>query len=263
MNTNEPRHRAAAAVLATAITAGSIAGALSAVALTNALPAATPTPQPSAGAATVSYATTDLEKAITDVASQASASVVQVVAQVSAAGPFGGSGESSGSGFIVGANGLIVTSLHVVNGATQIAVLMPDTSQLPATVVGTDATNDLAVLKVDATGLPTLSLDGGAVEIGQTVIAIGTPLGEFTNSVTTGVVSGLDRTVDVGSGRSSEHLTGVIQTDAALSSGMSGGPILNVAGKVVAVTTAVAETAQGVGFAEPSSAVSALLASVA
>ena len=262
MNTNQPRRRLAAAVLVTAITGGSLAGALSAVALTTAFPAATPSTQASAGAATVSYSTTDLEKAITNVAASASGSVVQVLAQVNLGGPFGGNGESSGSGFAVSADGLIVTSLHVVDGATAIQVLLPDTSRADASVVATDATNDLAVLRVDAGGLTPLSIAPGSVEIGQTVIAIGTPLGEFSNSVTTGIVSGLDRTVDVGSGRGSEHLEGVIQTDAALSSGMSGGPILNVAGQVVGVTTAVAQSAQGVGFAEPAATVASLLATI-
>jgi S1-C subfamily serine protease len=261
MNTTEPRRRTAAAVLAMAITAGSAAGALSAAALIN----ANPTPSQAAaslGASTVSYDTTDLEKAITHVAATASPSVVQVLAQVSLGGPFGGSGESSGSGFVVDASGLIVTSRHVVNGATAIEVVLADTTRLTATVVATDTVNDLAVLRVSADHLSALSVAPEGPGIGQTVIAIGTPLGEFPNSVTVGVVSGLDRSVDVGSTRSSQHLTGVFQTDAALSSGMSGGPILNVAGQVVGVTTAVAESAQGVGFAEPAAAVAALLARV-
>ena len=262
MNTTEPRRRTAAAVLTMAITAGALAGALSATALNNVNPTASHAATASLGATTVSYDTTDLEKAITGAAASAAPSVVQVVAQVSLGGPFGGSGESSGSGFVVDASGLIVTSLHVVDGASTIQVILSDTTRLGATLVTSDATNDLAVLRVSGGNLAALSLATDGPGIGQTVIAIGTPLGEFPNSVTVGVVSGLDRSVDVGSARSSKHLTGVFQTDAALSSGMSGGPILNLAGQVVGVTTAVAESAQGVGFAEPTAAVAALLASV-
>jgi len=263
MNTILSGPRGAVLVLVTAITAGSLAGSLSAVALTNTAIRPAASESSPAGATTVSYDVTDVEAAITHVAATASDSVVQVVAQVRSVGPFGAAAESSGSGFVVSSDGLIVTSRHVIDGATAVTVILADGLQRDASVVATDATNDLAVLRVSAGNLPDLSLAPAAVEVGQTVIAIGTPLGEFANSVTTGIVSGLDRSVDVGSGRGSEHLDGVIQTDAALSSGMSGGPILNVGGQVVGVTTAVAGSAQGVGFAEPAAVVAALLATIA
>lgn len=255
--------RGAVLVLVTAITAGSLAGSLSAIALTGTTSAPAATASSASNAATVSYDVTDLEAAITHVATTAADAVVQVVAQVGATTPFGGTAESRGSGFIVSSDGLIVTSRHVIDGASTISVITADGQQFDASVAATDTTNDLAVLRVSASDLPALSLAPVAAELGQTVIAIGTPLGEFTNSVMTGIVSGLDRSLDVGSGRSSQHLDGVLQTDAALSSGMSGGPILNIGGQVVGVTTAVAESAQGVGFAEPAATVAALLATIA
>ena len=134
-----------------------------------------------------------------------------------------------------------------------------DGSNLAATLVRTDTQHDVALISVQATGLPALVLAVGAVKIGKTVISMGTALGEFPNTVTVGVVSGLNRSIDVGAGSYTASLAGVFQTDAALNPGMSGGPLLNVAGQVVGVNTAVAGNAQGIGFAEPISVAAALL----
>ena len=235
-----------AAVLSVAIAGGGIAGAGSALLLGSA--AATHPSSTAAPVTTVAATTLNLEQAVTSVSAKAADSVVTVRM------PSG-----SGSGFVVGSNGLIVTSAHVIAEGGTITVVFADGATMPATVVRTDAPHDVALLSVHATGLPALPLAGGVVQIGQTVIAMGTALGEFPNTVTVGVVSGLDRSIKVGVGRSTASLAGVVQTDAALNPGMSGGPLLNVAGQVVGVNTAVAGDAQGIGFAEPINVAAALV----
>jgi serine protease Do len=169
----------------------------------------------------------------------------------------------SGSGFIVSGDGLIVTSWHVIAGAGSVTAVLADGTDLVATVVKTDETHDVAVLDVTATGLPALTLATSRVEIGETVIAAGTALGEFPDTIMVGVISGLDRSIDVGVGRSARSLSGVLQTDAALNPGMSGGPLLDLAGHVVGVNTAVAGNAYGIAFAEPIAAAAALLGQAA
>ena len=238
-----------AAVLAIAVAGGAVAGAGSALLVGGA--AANPasaTPGTTATITSTSSATGGLENAITTAVAKAESSVVTIRTE-------GG----SGSGFIVSADGLIVTSWHVIAGATSFTAILTDGTELPATLVSTDQVHDVAILDVTGNGLPSLSLAPGAAQIGQTVIAFGTALGEFPDTVTVGIVSGLDRSIDVGSGRSARKLTGVLQTDAALNPGMSGGPLLNVAGQVVGVNTAVAGNASGIAFAEPVAAAAALL----
>jgi S1-C subfamily serine protease len=156
----------------------------------------------------------------------------------------------SGSGFVFGADGWILTNAHVVDGATAISVAFADGRQLPGQVYGISSTTDLAVIRVDATGLPAIAIgDSTGLALGQTVIAIGSPLGEYPNSVTTGVVSGLDRTISI---RRSGSLDGLIQTDAAINPGNSGGPLVDLAGTVIGIDTATSEAAQGISFAIPS-----------
>jgi S1-C subfamily serine protease len=169
------------------------------------------------------------------------------------------SDSGSGSGFIVSPDGMIVTSLHVIAGAGSLMAVLSDGSQLAATVVSSDQLHDVAILHVTASGLPALTLAIGAARVGQTVIALGTALGEFPDTVAVGIVSGLDRSIDVGNGSSARSLRGVLQTDAALNPGMSGGPLLNIAGQVVGVNTAVAGNAYGIAFAEPIASATALL----
>ncbi len=160
----------------------------------------------------------------------------------------------SGSGFIVSANGLILTNNHVVTGASTLSVTLNDGSELPATVVTTDATHDLALIQVKATGLTPVTLgDSSTVQVGQLAIAIGSPLGTFTDSVTSGIVSGLNRSITVGDSTSNltENLSGLIQTDAAINPGNSGGPLLDANGTVVGIVTAASSGAQDMGFAIP------------
>ena len=160
----------------------------------------------------------------------------------------------SGSGFIVSADGLILTNNHVVMGTSTLSVTLSDGSELPATIVQTDATHDLALIKVKATGLTPVTLgDSSAIQVGQLAIAIGSPLGTFTDSVTSGIVSGLNRSITVGDSTSAftEDLTGLIQTDAAINPGNSGGPLLDANGAVVGIVTAASSSAQDMGFAIP------------
>ncbi|MCC6404834.1 MAG: trypsin-like peptidase domain-containing protein [Candidatus Yanofskybacteria bacterium] len=162
-----------------------------------------------------------------------------------------------GSGFIAHPNGLILTNKHVVFDAeAEYAVVMNDGSEHSAKVLSRDPINDIAVLKVDAKDLPHVELaDSSGIELGQTVIAIGNALGLFSNSVSKGIVSGLARSISASLGGSAEahmeQLRGVIQTDVAINQGNSGGPLINLEGKVVGINTAVIFGAQNIGFALP------------
>lgn len=160
----------------------------------------------------------------------------------------------AGSGFIISDDGYIVTNAHVVD--TQDAyytVFLNDETSYEATVIASDPILDLAVVKIDAQDLPHLDFgDSDELRLGQGVIAIGNALGEFGNSVSTGVVSGLSRSIlaSNGSGRP-EELEDVIQTDAAINPGNSGGPLLNFTGDVIGINVAVASGSENIGFAIP------------
>jgi len=159
-----------------------------------------------------------------------------------------------GSGFIISSDGLILTNRHVVaDKSASYTVFTNDGKKYSAKVLARDPVQDLAVIKIDTAGLPTVDVgDSDSVELGQTAIAIGNALGEFRNTVSVGVISGLSRTVTAsGPGVGEETIQGVIQTDAAINPGNSGGPLLNLRGQVIGINTAIAEGAQNVGFAIP------------
>lgn len=172
---------------------------------------------------------------------------------------------SSGTGFFVSADGFLATNKHVVEDAkAEYTVLMNDGRKLKAEVMARDPIQDIAILKVDGSNFVHINLgDSDKLRIGQTVVAIGNALGEFQNTVSVGVVSGLRRTV-VASGSLSgpEVLQEVIQTDAAINPGNSGGPLLDLAGRAIGINTAVAQGAENVGFALPVNIIKKALADV-
>jgi S1-C subfamily serine protease len=159
--------------------------------------------------------------------------------------------QGTGTGFIVDPNGVIVTNAHVVQSADSVTVHLPNGDSLDGKVIGSDPRLDLAIVKIDRTGLPTLELgDSNSLQVGDGVVAIGNALGISEGSgatVTTGIISGLDRVVDVGD----ETLFNAIQTDAAINPGNSGGPLVDMNGKVIGINTAIAnpQEANNVGFA--------------
>jgi len=200
---------------------------------------------------------------ITNVVATARRSVVTITSNgVSSNGPFSVPTTGVGSGLILTSNGYILTNRHVVEGSQTLSVTLMDGRELPASIVKISDTTDLALVKVNATGLPAATIgDSNAIQVGQTAIAIGSPLGTFTETVTRGVVSGLDREITVTdeSTRRQSTLKGLIQTDAAINPGNSGGPLLDAGGQVVGLNTAMATSAEGLGFAIPISAAKDLI----
>ena len=162
--------------------------------------------------------------------------------------------QSIGSGFVVTADGMIVTNKHVVSDTGSTYQVLMGNKTYDVQKVYRDPLNDVALLKINATGLAPLELgNSDTLQVGQSVIAIGTALGQFKNTVTTGVISGLGRGITAGSDFQgfAETLDNVIQTDAAINPGNSGGPLLNSSGQVIGVNTAVSEQGQNIGFALP------------
>ena len=179
---------------------------------------------------------------VVDIVKAVSPAVVTIVAESSM-------GTGTGSGVIFDANGLILTNHHVVAGDPQkLTVNLKDGRSFDASIYGIDTLTDLAIVKVEETGLPTAPIgDSSTIQVGQQAIAIGSPLGTFTDSVTSGIISAVGRTIPVESG----ILTNLIQTDTAINPGNSGGPLLDPSGKVIGINTAGASEGQGLGFAIP------------
>ena len=217
--------------------------------------------------ASTTPATVSSADAVVAVAESASPAVVTLTvgsAGRSGFGPFSLPSTGVGSGFIFDASGLILTNAHVIEGSDQITVTFQDGSELPGTVVASDTQLDLAVVRVDApTSLPTIPIgNAAALKVGQQVIAIGSPLGTFTESVTSGILSATGRTIEVGSptSRQTTTMTGLLQTDASINPGNSGGPLLDDTGAVIGVNAAAAQSAQGIGFAVPIDAAADIMA---
>jgi putative serine protease PepD len=187
-----------------------------------------------------------------DIAAILAKDVPAVVAITTDGGPgLGGSGGGAATGFVIDRNGIIVTNDHVVDSARSVSVTTSENKKLSARVLGENASSDLAVLKVDATGLPAIELgDSNQVQVGDDVVAIGNALDlDGGLSATRGIVSGLHRDIPTDNGR----LSGLIQTDAAINPGNSGGPLVDAQGRVIGINTAIANPtrAQNVGFVIP------------
>lgn len=162
-----------------------------------------------------------------------------------------------GTGFFITSDGMIVTNKHVVSDTSaEYTVITNDGKEYSAKVLDRDPVQDVAVMKIDGSDFPVLNFgDSSQLKIGQTVVAIGNSLGEFSNTVSRGIISGLRRNLTAGSeaGGGTERLTNIIQTDAAINPGNSGGPLLDIEGNVIGVNVAMAADAQNIGFAIPSS----------
>ena len=207
-----------------------------------------------------------VEGSIADVVDKVAKSVVSILTSVKGTNYFGKSYESqaAGTGIIVTDDGYILTNKHVIDGASSISVVLDDgTTYKNVEVAAVDALNDIAFLKIkDVSGLTAATLgDSKTIQVGQQVVAIGNALGEYQNTVTSGVVSGTGRSLTAtdSTGSMSERLTDMIQTDAAINSGNSGGPLVNAAGQVIGVNTATT-SAENVGFAIPIAEVKGMLA---
>lgn len=211
-----------------------------------------------------------VEGSIADIAEKVSPSVVSIVTETTATDWYGRATSSSaaGTGMVVTSDGYILTNKHVVNGAKKIQVVMHDgTTYSDVTLVGTDPLNDVAFLKINgASNLQPVALgDSKTLQTGQQVIAIGNALGQYQNTVTQGIVSGTGRSViatDQSNYSNYERLSDMIQTDASINSGNSGGPLINAAGQVIGINTAVYSDGNGIGFAIPISGVKGMLKSI-
>ncbi len=185
-------------------------------------------------------------QAVVSATQAVSPSVVQIEVKSARRAPRGQSPQGgNGSGFIVTPDGLIVTNSHVVQGAQEIFVALPEGDRYVAHLVGDDPATDLAVLKISESQLPFLQFASRPVQVGQLAIALGNPYG-FSYTVTAGVVSALGRTLRSQSGR---LIDDILQTDAALNPGNSGGPLVDSSGQVIGVNTAIIMSAQGICFA--------------
>ena len=240
-------------LVALAVVAGTVSGAVSAVAVSNMVQQ----PAVTTGDGTGTPGATN----VSDVHIEESSAVIEAVDKVtpavvtirSSTGGLFGAASGTGSGFVYHPDGWILTNRHVVEEASELLVFLNDGRQFAGEVYGIDTLTDLAIVKIDASDLPAAPIGSSAnLEPGQLAIAIGNPLG-YENTVTTGVVSGLGRQIQASDANqaSAETLRNLIQTDAAINPGNSGGPLVNSAGQVIGVNTAVNADAQGLGFSIP------------
>ncbi len=207
---------------------------------------------------TLTLNTTDIETSITQAVEKVGPAVVTVVGTIPGQNTFfGPTGDQtvSGTGFFITEDGYLITNNHVVEGAREVSIILSDGTEQRATIVGTDIYSDIAVLKTDGNVPAVAKLGNSSVlQPGESVIAIGSPLGNFKNTVTVGVVSATGRAIETRNGYQIEDL---IQTDAAINHGNSGGPLVNLAGEVIGINTLIVrntnsgDVAEGLGFAIP------------
>jgi serine protease Do len=210
---------------------------------------------------------TQEEENLSSVVSKVSPSVVSIITQTQSTDFYLGSSttEGAGTGIIVSKDGYVMTNKHVVNGASTVGIVLADgTTYKDVKILGTDPLNDVAFLKIpNVNDLPAAELgDSTSIRVGQKVVAIGNSLGQYQNTVTSGIISGTGRPVSAQAGNAVETLTDLIQTDAAINPGNSGGPLLNLQGQVIGINTAIAADAQGIGFSIPIGATKGILKGV-
>ena len=264
------RDRGPAAIVAVAVLSAVLAAGGTAALVAGPLGAAERSAAPSAnGALGVTVASgpnngTAAAPELTEVVAAVRGSVVTITSEGFSSRGFATIPSSGvGSGIVLTGDGYILTNKHVVAGSNSLTVELADGEQFAATIVKESPDQDLALIKVDATGLtPAVIGDPASLQVGQTAIAIGSPLGTFTETVTKGILSATGRTITVQDGQTGrpETLTGLLQTDAAINPGNSGGPLLDANGRVIGVNTAVSTNAEGLGFAIPISAAASLIA---
>lgn len=199
---------------------------------------------------------TQEETDIANVVEKVSPSVVSIVSTSHTVSPYYGAQEenSAGTGIIVSKDGYVLTNKHVIDGSSEAQVVLSDgTTYENVKVLGSDPLNDVAFLKIpNVSNLTAAELgDSSSIRVGQKVVAIGNSLGQYQNTVTSGIISGTGRPISAQSGDNVENLTDLIQTDAAINPGNSGGPLLNLAGQVIGINTAIIQDAQGIGFSIP------------
>ena len=228
---------------------------LSKLSTNNPVAQSTATPYPTR---VLKISTTEIQTNITQAVEEIGAAVVTVIGVVPGQQSFffrTYDSQVSGSGFFITADGYVLTNNHVVENAYQVYLILADGTEIPAEIVGTDLYSDLAILKAQSVAPDFVTLGNSeTLKPGETVVAIGSPLGDFKNTVTVGVISATGRMIDTSVGYRMEDM---IQTDAAINQGNSGGPLINLAGEVVGVNTLVvrssgSEIAEGLGFAVPS-----------
>ena len=214
-------------------------------------------------------AATFAEGSISEIANSVSKSVVSIITNTSTTGSFftGQVSQGAGTGFVISSDGYIATNKHVVANATKIGVILDDGSTYEdVELIGTDPINDFAIVKIkDVKNLTPIKIgDSKTTNIGQQVVAIGNALGTYQNSVTSGIISGKGRslTASDSSRTTYETLSDMIQTDAAINGGNSGGPLVNAAGEVIGINTAYASQGNNVGFAIPINSVKGIMTSV-
>lgn len=210
---------------------------------------------------------TQEETEIASVVEKVSPSVVSIVTTSRTISPYYGAQEedSAGTGIIISKDGYVLTNKHVIDGASTVQVVTSDgTTYENVKVLGSDPLNDVAFLKIpDVSNLRAAELgDSSSIRVGQKVVAIGNSLGQYQNTVTSGIISGTGRPISAQSGDNVENLTDLIQTDAAINPGNSGGPLLNLAGQVIGINTAIIQDAQGIGFSIPINATKGALKGV-
>jgi S1-C subfamily serine protease len=269
-NRSAPRGATARLVLVSAVLSAALASGATAALLLITDPTAGPAPSATiVAASSTARASTPAGATVTQLDSSAAVAAVAAAVEpavVTITATSGGrTASAGGSGIVVSADGLILTTAVVAPTDTTYAILLSDQHETTARVVAADEAHGLVLLRAAVTGLTPATIGrGGALTVGQLVVAVGSPLGEFTDTVTAGIVSGLDRTIDLQDPSTGRRvaLDGLVQTDAAINAGSSGGPLLDASGTVVGVIVTSAGDGEGIGFAIPILDARTLLAGV-